>query len=284
MKFILMVLWFFCSLIRRFRKGYGISLIIPFQSDDPQRLANWAWLKRYWRSHLPGAEIIMGRDAVSVADPSIPFSKSCAVNDGARRATGDIFAIVDADGYVDADSVQHCANRIRSIRKCGHRLWFVPYRHFYRLTAEASAKLLQSSPRHPIVIPSPPPAGDIMDTGGSQFGHWYGAMIQILSREAFEIVGGWDERFRGWGGEDHAAMRATDTLYAPHKTVPEQVLHIWHMMLKVDSKAPWVGWNERVWKSQVHNGANDALSGRYYGAYRNVKRMRELVNEWKAKF
>jgi GT2 family glycosyltransferase len=194
-------------------------------------------------------------------------------------ATGDIFVIVDADGFVDAKSVLLCAEKIRRARERGHRLWYVPYRQFYRLSKNASRRLLKSIPCHPLAFPTPPNSCDILNNSGSQHGHWFGAGIQILPREAFDKVGGWDERFRGWGGEDHAATRATDTLYWPHKTLPGQFLHIWHPMFSSTAVKEWVDWNERVWAGQVLSGANDELSRKYYGANGHPERMRKLVQE-----
>lgn len=100
-----------------------------------------------------------------------------------------------------------------------------------------------------------------------------------MPREAFECVGGWDERFRGWGCEDHAAMRATCTLYWKHKTFPAQFLHVWHPMCSTKGTSKWVEWQDRVWAGQTEAGANNELSGRYYAAHGDVKRMRSLVDE-----
>lgn len=267
---------------RKHLPGHGISLVVPihFNADD-QRAVNWRWLFDYWRAQLLEADIVPGYDRQAI-DHNLPFSKSCAVNDGVRKATGDILVIIDADGFVPASTILECAQRIRQARDEGNRLWFVPYRQFYRLTEVASARLLASDPAHPLEFPTPPWPEDILDTSGSQLGHWYGAGIQILPREAFDIVGGWDERMRGWGGEDHAAMRATDTLYWWHKTLPGQFLHVWHPMLSPEGTKNFVDWRRRMWQNQSATGANEALSGRYYGAYGNVDRMRRLCDEWKA--
>lgn len=180
---------------RKHLPGHGISLVVPihFNADD-QRAVNWRWLFDYWRAQLPEADIVPGYDRQAI-NHNLPFSKSCAVNDGVRKATGDILVIIDADGFVPASTILECAQRIRQARNEGHRLWFVPYRQFYRLTEAASARLLASDPKHPLEFPTPPWPEDILDTSGSQLGHWYGAGIQILPREAFDIVGGWDERF-----------------------------------------------------------------------------------------
>lgn len=265
------------------RKGKGISILVPLSRLDShsQRAKNWKWLKKFWKDQLPKAEIIIGRDQISWDNPKIPFSKSAAVNNAASKAKGDIYVIVDADGYISISAILYCATKIRRSIEKGYRLWYIPYRQFYRLTEEASQYVLRSSPKRPYKFTTPPPKICIQNTSGSQHGHWFGAMIQILPKEAFEEVGGWDPRFRGWGGEDHAAMRATDTLYWPHKTLSSQVLHIWHPMHNPMGKtSDWVNWDSRVWEGQDKAGANDKLVGRYYGAGGHLKRMRRLVDEW----
>jgi len=268
------------------QKGKGISIIVPFHCHDKksQRIKNWAWLKKHWECVLPLAEIIVGDDAISTKDPHIPFSKSTAINSAYAKCQGDILVILDADGYIEVEAILLCAKKIRRALERGKRLWFVPYRQFYRLTEKASQKMLKSKPCHAYKFPVPPNPLDIQDTSGSQYGHWYGAGIQMMPREAFEKVGGWDERFRGWGGEDHGAMRATDTLYWPHKTLPGQFLHIWHPMISSESGAKsWVHWKDRVWENQNSSQANADLSGRYYGAHGHPRRMRKLVEEGRIK-
>jgi len=267
-------------LCRFFRvKGYGISILVPLHLDGSckRREENWDWLKRYWEKNLPGAEIIIGHDKDA---GEIPFSKSVAVNDAAIRAHGDILVIVDADVYISVESVLHCAKEIRTATKRGNKLWFMPYRHLFRLTEQVSNKVIASDPLHPYAVSFPPAEWEFsnkaffQDIPASRVGHWYGAMIQIMSKSAFYEVGGWDPRFRGWGGEDHAAMVAMDTLYGPHKTIPSQVLHLWHPVLTVDGP----NGKKRLWSNQ--RGNNDVLSGRYYYSLGNYKRMRKLIDEF----
>jgi Glycosyltransferase like family 2 len=262
------------------RRGHGISILIPFRAnaDQLQRLKNVVWLKRYWKAQLPGAEIIIGKDP---QNHNAPFSKSVAVNDAARKAKGDIFVIVDADGYISVDAVLNCVKEIRDARKRGRKLWFVPYRKFYRLTEAASHSLLQSDPKNPLEFSEPLTQDFVLGDTDPTVGHWYGAMIQICPREAFDAVGGWDERFRGWGGEDHAAMRAMDTLYGLHMTLPGHVLHVWHPQIGPEGTKAQVHWKDRMWAGQDEPGVNDKLAGRYYGAYRNPEKMRKLVDEGK---
>src|SRR5271154_3147242 len=142
-------------LARRFRKGHGISIIIPFRCSDPddQRVRNLEWLKRYWAAQLPGAEIVMGEDP----EWDRPFSKSVAVNNGVAKSSGDVLVIVDADGFIKVEHVLHCAREIREGKAPGELLWFVPSRQFYRLTEEASKWLLRSDPKKPYEFNEPLP-------------------------------------------------------------------------------------------------------------------------------
>lgn len=272
------------TLWRKFSRGHGISILVPFHCPDERdhRAKNWHWLKKYWKCHLPAAEIVMGRDRISEENPSIPFSKAAAVNDAARKANGDIFVIVDADGYVDTRVVLRCAKLIREARRRDCPLWFVPYRHFFRLTKDASRRVLMSRPCHPHKFPHPPHDCDVMNicSSGPQHAHWYGALIQMMSRQAFECVGGWDERFRGWGGEDRSNMLAMDTLFGRHQTMPGDVLHLWHPMLSPDSPSDlWVEYKNRIWPGQTESNPNGQLAQRYHGANGDVVKMKALLRE-----
>jgi glycosyltransferase involved in cell wall biosynthesis len=266
------------SWFRARRLGRGVSIIIPFRAPRivNERVRNLEWLKQYWKVQLPGAEVIIGDDP----ETDKPFSKSVAINRAVARSRGDVLVLVDADGFLPAASVMLCVEEIRNARIRGHKLWFVPYRKFYRLTDETTVQLLGSDPGTPLKLPEDLGDGVIKGTDPNT-AHWHGALIQILPREAFKTVGGWDERFRGWGGEDHAAMRATDTLYGPHKTLPGRVLHLWHPMLSKNGTAEQVNWNERMWEGQEGAVVNSKLCSRYYRAYRKPEEMRKLVDEWK---
>lgn len=277
-------LWF-TMLMQKFSTrrtlGRGITIIIPYRRSKKiaRQHENFKWTQWYWRLQLPGAQVLVGKDAAE----SRPFSKCAAVNHAARRATGDVLVIVDADCYVSVQAVLYCVAKIRAARMRGRRLWYVPYRQFYRLTDHASRKVLNSHPLHPWHFSTPPEWKCVQNTSGSGHGHWYGALVQIVPREAFDAVGGWDERFRGWGGEDHSIMRATDTLYWPHKTLPGQVLHLWHPVLSKDGLSGWVEPTERVWDNQAHAECNGPLAYKYSLANGDVERMRALVHEGRKK-
>lgn len=49
-----------------------------------------------------------------------------------------------------------------------------------------------------------------------------------VSRELWEMVGGFDERFIVWGGEDRAFHYATEALSGPLERIPGRSWHLWH--------------------------------------------------------
>jgi hypothetical protein len=105
-----------------------------------------------------------------------------------------------------------------------------------------------------------------------------------MPREAWEMVGGMDWRFRGWGGEDVAFMRAVDTLYTKHKTTRNQVLHLWHAFANAPELTVKGDPNLlRLWGGQDSGQRNDRLANRYYAAFGDHDRMRRLVDEYQEK-
>jgi hypothetical protein len=238
-------------------------MLVPFRDDGEHRERVWRWLKHYWADHLESVEIVEGHDS------GWPFSKAAAVNDAASRARGRVFVIADADAYMHPGIVQSCADRILEARKHHRRLWFMPYSRLYRLNRDITLDLLHTNPELPYQASSPPDPSWL--DGDPLYGPEFGAMMQIMPAEAFFIAGGWDQRMRGWGGEDCAFMQALDTLYAPHELVDEDILHMWHHRVGHD-------WRTRRWAGQVGQ-ANARLTQRYSHATGEPAFMRGLANE-----
>jgi glycosyltransferase involved in cell wall biosynthesis len=240
-------------------------LLIPFSSNDPSRTANFKWLVKYWKHELPDAEIIIGRSRSRI------FCKGEALNHAVRKSKGKVLVILDADAYLPGKVIEDCANLI--LENLDNHLWYVPYRNLYRLTEAITRYILCTDPEDPYRPPSPPPPEYVENLGHhSSYGHRYGAMIMMFPREAYDLLGCFDERFKGWGGEDVALLRALDTLYGKHKTTKNDVLHLWHPIIGHNYKT-------RRWDGQTSAGDNFRLASEYNKAIISPARMREIVDE-----
>jgi len=248
-----------------------ISLLVPFRDDHEHRTRVWAWLRQYWEANLDSVEIVMGHDS------GYPFSKATAVNEAASRARGRTFVILDADAYLDAQELQGLADRLDAARKASERQWFMPYNRLYRLNRPFTLDLLDTDPTLPYQIPSPPPAEDLdSKLDAASYGHRYGAMMQVMPREAFFHVGGMDPRFRGWGSEDASFLRALDTLWGHHEVATNDIAHLWH-----SRPGNGTATNARHWVGQdaTLGPPNSRLAQRHSQATGEPGAMRAIANE-----
>lgn len=245
------------------KKRPKITLLVPFRADNPHRERVFKWLKKYWDAELPDAELIVGFSRSDI------FCKTEAFNNALRRAKGKVIVLLDADAYLPGKILEDCADEI--LNNLDNHLWFVPYKHLFRLTEESTAKVLDSDPADPYRFPSPPNREDVETWDKTMYGHRYGAMVMIMPREALEVLGCFDERFKGWGGEDVAILRALDTLYGRHKIKKNDLLHLYH---------PKIGatYQERRWHGQDKQ-LNNKLSMMYHRATNKPVLMRRLVDE-----
>jgi hypothetical protein len=137
------------------------------------------------------------------------FNKSRALNAGVAAARAGFLLLHDAD---TVPPERLCENVVARLTEGYDGL--IPIRLLFRLDREASAAFQQSrGSRLPAAV------SEVMlnSPGGSQ----------AVSREAFEGVGGYDERYEGWGGEDEEFLERLMTRrffrggFAP-------MIHLWH--------------------------------------------------------
>lgn len=247
-----------------------LSILIPFSSTDPIRKRNFEWLVRYWLHELPYAEILIGTSSSPI------FCKGEALNNAASRSHGKVLAILDADAYLRGSVLMGCVNNILEAQQNNTNLWYVPYRNLYRLSPKTTFDIVASDPKAPLRLPTPPDPSMLLNNGGTiQYGHKYGAMLMIFPRTAYNIIGGFDERFKGWGGEDIALVKALDTLFSHYKTTSNDILHLWHPFYGSDYKT-------RVWEGQEKGQANSKFANEYFNAASQPSKMKKVIEASKA--
>lgn len=231
-----------------------LSILVPFRDADGTRTRAKEWIIRRWAHFYPDAEIIESSD-----DGVDPFNKSMAVNRAAKQATGDIFVILDADTWCDSVWVERAIDWISETR--GH--WAIPCRTALRLKRDVSEQLMALDPSAALPSISHKDA----ETRSAVVG-----FLWVVKREAFEAVGGMDERIRGWGGEDTMFTRAMTVVNGAPRKGSGTLISLWHDRPR-DSR------NQRVWVGQGERSEEyekEALARRY-GMARNKAAMLEVL-------
>lgn len=186
--------------------GPMVSVLIPYAAADQARANAFHYVQDWYRIHVPDAEVIVGRC-------SGPWSKGAALRAAAAEASGEILVIADADSLVEPETIDEA---IATVAATGD--WVVPHRTVYRLTAEETERIYDGGKfrRGPgLVVRQPytgPPGGGIV----------------VLRRADWDLVGGVDPRFEGWGGEDICFGFALETLVGWHRRLVGRLFHLWH--------------------------------------------------------
>ena len=148
-----------------------------------------------------------------------PFNKSWGLNVGARASGGSVLLFGDADVIVPGGlsaAAALCAERGQVVK---------PYRELVDLTPGESERVRQLGGDAAVARDAGAPRN--RDGVGERLvlcGGWF-----AIRRDAFAALGGFDERFVGWGGEDDAmTLKVERVRLATYELDGGPALHLWH--------------------------------------------------------
>lgn len=222
----------------------SVSVAVPFRPGCPWRERAFAWVREKYAAMHPSWELVVGES------PDGPFSRAAAILDAARKSSGDVIVVADADVWCDpADSVPDAV-------ESG---WSIPHMLIHRLSEQASIEYMGGYPL----------AGLQLDQSNKQDrrpyrGHETGTLVAVRRDVLFDVPP--DRRFVGWGQEDDAWALALRTLVGPPARRRDDLVHLWHPP------------QERL-SRKVGSADGLALFRRYQFANRHPERMRALLEE-----
>lgn len=225
-----------CSYIIPFRAEPAVVTIGQGESrHGDRRLANLHAVLR-WLAHQESRLeiIVVEQDAEPRLDPELLppgcihvfaynddfFNKSWAFNIGFRHAHGEVLALGDADMIIPGrntltESIATCRTDADAVK---------PYSRLIDLTPEETDQFLDSGNCF-----TPVRRGQAPDREGiGEFVCFCGGLF-LIRRSVYDTLGGFDERFLGWGGED-AAMSVKIERLVPSSRVATGVTacHLYH--------------------------------------------------------
>lgn len=226
---------------------------MPFSGDDVDRLAAWSWIRSRYAAAHPGWKVVEAPHEPVEQGGERLWSKARAVNRAVENLDAELLVIADADLFVPASAF------IDATWHLGRRHWVVPYGAIHRLGIHETRRVLDSEPWRGFG----PPARRELEC--KPYPGQPGGGILMVRREAWELVGGFDPRFVGWGGEDTSLGIALDTLAGPHLRLAAPLFHLWH--------APVSRFNSPAYL------ANLRLQAAYVGAAGDPDAMRALIGQ-----
>lgn len=226
----------------------NVSVLIPYRYSSPHKERLFAWVTSRLACTLQWT--------VVVAEGNLDgeFSRGKSINYAARLAKdADVFVICDADTIADPKFV-HAAVDLAT-----QGGWALPYTMYYNLDENETELTL----KRPTTTHLSPPRNPI-----HSLNYVVSGMVAV-SREAFESVGGFDERFIGWGYEDDAFVSSLMSLVGPIQRADGFVSHLWHE-IENETGDPF---------DHPFIEHNRALGLRYKKAMRDTRTMEALIAE-----
>ena len=233
-------------------------ILVPRRDDNGLRDQLWeTYIKPWWereQSHMP---IIEGYHVEGL------FNRSAAVNRAARLAGDwDVAVIIDSDVICSPDRVKEA---VELARTTGSMVLPHTIRRDMTPAASMDARAGRFDPLQINVDELRKPSRIVGHTYSVENGHPSVSSVVVISRRQWDIIGGFDEQFRGWGYEDTAFAAAAETFGGVIR-IDGEVWHFWHPTAR-EGKRGTSSWS-----------ANHARGQQYRAAIGDPVRIRRLLS------
>jgi hypothetical protein len=214
-------------------------VLVPYRSDKGPRARNWRHACKQWN--------MMGLPVYTADAGSREFQRAAARNEAARAAGAwDVALFADAD--ILLSSIEQAEAAIMRTYLTG--AYTVAYSELHYLTELGTQEAIHG--HHPLVCES----NEIVTLT------W--ECCFAVRRDIWDFVGGFDERFLGWGGQGIAFFYAYAT-FGGRERISGQAFHMAHPLVD-RTKDP-------------HFPANGKLCERYRAAVDNREAMLKILEE-----
>lgn len=190
-------------------------ILVPRRADGGQRDRLWDWCRRRWERHFPELPIYEGHHLEG------PFNRSAAINRAARAADADgrwdHAVVIDSDVFLRVSQVRAAIDRASVTGRVtwAHRRWRGLSEHWTRRVVTDDRDFGAEI------------EGVDMDVYVQQTNPISWSCCIVIPRAVWDDLGGFDERFEGWGFEDMAFQAIAKGLYG-YERIEADIYHLWH--------------------------------------------------------
>lgn len=182
-------------------------ILIPYRGANEWREKNFRFVTS-WYAPL-GLDVYIGDSGHA------RFNRAASRNAAAEQGPWDRALIADADCIVDLDTVRKAFERASETGRL-----ILPHDDFYRLSQYGTARVLKQPKlldRSLVALTGEVRVRASMMPSGAL----------VLTHDAYRAIGGYDERFLGWGYEDSEFLKdAAKTV--GYERLHANLIHLWH--------------------------------------------------------
>lgn len=184
-----------------------VIVVVPYRPDGGHRDRLWDFMSAYWQQ-FKDFELVVGRHDDG------PFNRSAAINQAVRsRHLWDVAVIADSDTWVDAEALRAAVSTAHETGRLCSALTAV-----IELDERCTEAILEAGLSERTLGVDAVRTGDLATQSS----------VLAVPRKLWENIGGFDENFVGWGGEDNAFWRAATILGGEPRRIDGFAFHLWH--------------------------------------------------------
>lgn len=187
-------------------------ILVPYRADGARRDELWRFTRAWLEEHHPDYQIYVGKS------PEGMFNRSAAINSAARDAGDwDVAVVCDSDTVVPGAQFEEAVSNASETGLVTSALSKV-----VELSRESTDKLLTGAENDVRHLKK-----DRLRTKDDMTQ----SSVIAVPRALWDIIGGFDEEFCGWGCEDNVFWLAATVLSgAAPRRVDGSAFHLWHPM------------------------------------------------------
>lgn len=186
--------------------------LVPRRKDHGPRDALWTYARDRWERYFPDIPVVEGHHVGG------SFNRSAAINTAARIAGAwDVGIVIDSDVLLSVSQARAAIERASETGRVtwGHRRW----RGFAESWTDRWVRERRDF--------GPELDRDEMDLYVERTNPLSWSCFIAIPRPVWDDMGGFDERFRGWGFEDMAFQSLVSGLYGVER-IEGDLIHLWH--------------------------------------------------------
>lgn len=217
-----------------------VEVIVPWRSGCEHRQRALRWLCDRFDERLPDWRVVIATYERG------PWVKAHAVMPAIEASDADVVIVHDADVWCDLTAM--AAESVAD-----GSAWAIPHGKVHRLTPKATAAVYAGAEPEGLPTAEPP-----------YYGVSSGGIVAMRRDVALDVP--LDDRFEGWGGEDHSWGWALNALHGPADRLAAPLYHLWHPPARRVSR-------------KVGSHHSEMLRRRYRAARFDAVTMRQIVSE-----